>query len=93
MATTLEALQAAVGRWHWSMFGTYGNKRIARKVLEEAAEFMVEQSAENPEKKEAADVLIGLMAWAHRNDVDLVALAAEKFEIVKGRNQKERDDR
>ena len=82
----IKSLQAGVGRWHIATFGECSNKRIARKLLEEAAEFMVEQSAPNPEKKEAADVLIALMAWAHRNEVDLVSLAAEKFEEVRNRD-------
>lgn len=93
---TIENLQAQVGTWHIATFGECSNKRIARKLLEEAAEFMVEQSSTTHQcmqadpTEEAADVLIVLMAWAHRNRVNLVELVAAKLEIIKTRDMKER---
>ncbi len=84
----MKELQKQIGEWHIEEFGEYfSNKALAKKLLEEAAEFMVERVPE-----EAADILILLMAWAHRNNVDLIKEAVKKFEIVKNRNQKERDN-
>ena len=79
-------LTRRVGEWHVKEFGECSNKRICRKLLEESAEFMVDKTEE-----EAADVLIMLMAWAHRNNVDLLQAARKKFEVVRHRDQAARD--
>jgi phosphoribosyl-ATP pyrophosphohydrolase len=84
--TVFQYLQSEIGEWHIKEFGDVPGKRIARKALEEAAEFMVARNAE-----EAADVVIVLMAWAHRNGVDLASAIVEKFAIVKARDQKARE--
>lgn len=87
-----------IGKWHLETFGACSNKRIARKLLEECAEFMVAQSypgtpqANQHRAEEAADVLMVLIAWAHRNQVDLLAEVEKKFNIVKNRDQKARDE-
>ncbi len=99
---SLAKAQEEIGAWHLATFGECSNKRIARKLLEEAAEFMCAvdvvhcltggANANLTERAwEAADIMIVLMAWAHRNGVDLEAAAREKFEIVKSRKQEERE--
>lgn len=98
----LESMQVEIGCWHLATFPEASNKRIARKLLEESAEFMVAVSetaiSELPtdatikqRREEAADVLMVLMAWAHRNDVDLLAEVRRKFEIVRKRDQASRE--
>ena len=87
----LSHLTETVGRWHCDTFDLARcNKPLARKLLEESAEFMVAQTvvgATDEAKAEAADVLIVLLAWDHRNGVNLVHEVAEKFAVVKTRNQ------
>lgn len=96
---SLECLQTEVGLWHTEVFGMEPiNKRIGRKLLEESAEFMVALTASRSgcvslqSELEAGDVLICLMAWEYRNDVDLINAARCKFEIVRSRDQKARDN-
>lgn len=86
----MKDLQARVGEWHVATFGECSNKRIKRKLLEEAAEFMVAGDIVES-MDEAGDVLIVLMAWAERNNVDLLKAAEMKFVVVKSRNQGERE--
>ena len=84
---SFQKLQKEIGDWHIETFGPGDmNKRLARKLLEESAEFMVARNDE-----EAADVLIVLMAWAERNKKDLLEVVRAKFEVVRGRDQKSRD--
>lgn len=85
----LEAFCVEVGEWHKGHFGTESmNKALGRKLLEEAAEF---SCAKGEDSEEAADCLIVLAGWAHRNNVNLLEVGRNKLAVVKARNQKARD--
>ena len=91
---TLEDLVQEVTEWHYQEYGTKTmDKPIGNKLREEACEFRDEVCLENKEraKVEAADCLILLCAWAGRNGIDLIAEARKKFDIVRNRNQRQRD--
>lgn len=76
-----------IGEWHVEHFGNKGeNPHIFRKLQEEFQEFMA-----NPSSEECADIIIVLSAWAYRNGVDLDAAVRDKFDIVKRRDQLQRD--
>ncbi len=93
---TFEELQSQVGQWHRKTFSPDCiNTRLGLKLVEEAKEFllMADLTAvpNTDAMEEAADCLIVLMAWAERNNADLIGAAAAKLEILKGRDQKARD--
>ncbi len=88
---TLAKAQEEIGAWHLATFGECSNKRTARKLLEEAAEFMCANLSavqvrscgndgvmRTESEWEAGDIFIVLMAWAHRNGVDLLAVARRR---------------
>jgi hypothetical protein len=84
-----KTLQEAIGEWHLRTFDSVNiNRRMALKLVEEAREF---SDSSGMDKTEAADCLIILMAWAKRNDVDIIQAAADKFQIVIQRDQVARD--
>lgn len=81
------SIQAIIGRWHVECFGALGDQEACvRKFAEEAAEF-----AANPSGEEAADCVIVLLAWAHRQGIDLMGAVRTKFDIVRQRDQLARD--
>ncbi len=90
---TLQELQEQIGAWHFETFGECSNKRIARKLLEEAAETMAACSPLAGDKElgyELADCLIAICALAHRNGINLMSHTVSKFGVVKQRDITER---
>lgn len=91
---SIEELQQSIGEWHEKTYGDCPQPRIALKVLEESAELYAAVKLPNNslwETLEAADVLIALLALSHRGNMNLMRMAEEKFELVKKRDQKQRD--
>lgn len=83
----MKDLQQAIGTWHVETFGPIRSGYLLAKLREEFEEFM---AAPSPE--EAADIVICLMALMHRAGFDLQTAIEEKFEIVRSRDQKKRDE-
>lgn len=80
-------IQNEIGTWHVEHFGSLGEEpALLRKLAEEVQEFL-----SCPCGDEAADICIVLYAWCHRYGVSLDAEIRDKFDIVKSRNQIERD--
>lgn len=89
--------QKDVGAWHEKTFTPDDIEwRLAEKLCEEAGEFKNAVGCYGKHEtvaEEAADCMIVLMAWAHRNDVDLLAAVRRKFAIVQQRDQGAREER
>lgn len=84
------SLQDEVGAWHRETFGPYGpeiSRRIAKKVLEEAAELYVAVGAGGrPEiRRELGDVGVAVSALASTLTMDLESQTRIRLNEVKRR--------
>ena len=84
------SLQKQVGAWHRETFGPYGvgiERRIAKKILEEAAELYVAVSggSRTAALEEIGDVGIALSALTEALGAELNAETRIRFEEVKRR--------
>ena len=85
---SLTEMQWVFGEWHIQHFGPRGDSAaIERKFKEEASEFM-----SCPSIEEAADTVLVLLAWSHRNGYDLDSAVHSKMRRVMERDQLARDD-
>lgn len=88
---SLSELQQMVGEWHVSQFDAdCPLTRLFRKLREEHNE--LQDAEDHEEAAESADVLICLLAIAHRRGFDLDKVVTDKFEIVRNRDQRKRDE-
>lgn len=83
----MKRLQAAIGRWHSK---TFPQKDILDKVMNKLWEELGELDY-NPSPEEAADVAIVLLTYCYYKGWDLEDAIKEKFQIVKNRDQLQRD--
>ena len=93
----MKDLQKQITDWHLKEFGEGGKKStIALKTLdkieEEYQEFLGTLQGTLEEAEEIADIIIVLLAYAGRMDYDMDAEVRRKFEIVKNRDQRQRDE-
>ena len=78
-------IQTQIGQWHRNLYPICPNERLAKKYWEESLECRLALADGADWPQEAADVVIVLMSLCDRNNVDLMAEVARKFEIVKAR--------
>ena len=92
---TLASLTREVSEWHYSQFGNIHLGPMVRKLREEVKELTdIWDFWGGPCRElweESADVIIVLLGMAGRFDVDLTPYIVEKLEVLKGRDQIQRD--
>ena len=90
--SSLHEWQYKIGDWHEKEFGTFTetlDEALWKKLEEEAYEAVHAEGSEVAD--ELADVLIVTMALAHRYGINIEDALRRKFNIVRSRNQRQRE--
>ena len=93
----MKDLQKEILDWHLKEFGEGAKKstiaiKTLDKIEEEYQEFLETLQGTLEEAEEIADIFIALLAYSGRMGYDMDAEIRRKFEIVKNRNQRQRDE-
>ena len=92
----MKDLQAEILNWHVATFGegAIGSEiadRTLEKLEEEYSELWLTHPGSSDEAEEIADIIIVLLAYAGRMGHDMDAEIRRKFDVVKNRDQRQRD--
>jgi hypothetical protein len=92
---TLKDLQKGIGAWHRSTFGEEKSVKlmgaIFTKLEEEIEEFGYAEMGSEEEAQELADIIIVCLGYGDRMGYDMEQQVQAKLEILKQRDQLQRD--